>query len=327
MRSTPTCRRHLILLCFGFRAYADTRRGVGVPGREAQALAGEAGGEPATGVAVAGGRGLAEITRDKPASSRVLFPRKTPMTQKERERDFLSRFGLLYSDFPPGEIIECEAPDFLIPTDTETIGIEVVEYIRGQKPDKGNGGSELRKDENIRNKVARLARAKFEARDSAPLLVQFYWYPHRHFKQADVERLASFAAALIFNSGLQEALRSTWIRQDQLADTPLEQFVASIFVMRVRTQQQSQWSNAEFGFPEISIDELQNLVLSKEKKIASYLGKCDSVWLLIVADGQHISSIAELSNAVRQYPFQSHFQRVFFFNLVDQSVITLVNKD
>jgi hypothetical protein len=63
--------------------------------------------------------------------------------KKALERLSLEEAAAIYPDFPSGNVIETERPDFLISSDSRVTGIEVVNYVRGQ----GAGGSADRRNE------------------------------------------------------------------------------------------------------------------------------------------------------------------------------------
>ena len=78
------------------------------------------------------------------------------------------------------------------------------------------------------------------------------------------------------------------------------------------------------GFIELQIDELQGLIASKDAKVQEYLRHCETAWLIIVADGQYISSNAELPPEVRQHAYKSQFERVLFYDRFSQRVVPLI---
>ena len=47
--------------------------------------------------------------------------------KKARERAYLERFREKFADFPEGEVVSFEHPDFLIKTQSRRIGIELTE--------------------------------------------------------------------------------------------------------------------------------------------------------------------------------------------------------
>ena len=56
--------------------------------------------------------------------------------QKAREWEYLQRFRENFADFPEGEVVLSEHPDFLIKTQPRWIGIELIEY-HVLEPDEG----------------------------------------------------------------------------------------------------------------------------------------------------------------------------------------------
>ncbi|MCA1576389.1 MAG: hypothetical protein LC794_03375 [Acidobacteria bacterium] len=84
------------------------------------------------------------------------------------------------------------------------------------------------------------------------------------------------------------------------------------------------WSNVEVGPAEAYAVELQGVISSKNEKIVSYLKKCSEVWLIIVADGQRISSSGELNMRERQARFTSEFKKVLYYYADSESVIELL---
>lgn len=243
-------------------------------------------------------------------------------TKKERERSLLNEFKSIYSDFPNGQIIESEEPDFLVPTEMGITGIELVDYVRGQ----GKNGSVLRRDEKLRERIANEAKVEFEASHQVPLMVLFSWYGHRRLSKADVKPLAGSAAELVERCIPQETFGDLHVGREQLVGTPLEEFVPFIRITRVRTTDQSLWSSTESGWIDVFVGELQELISLKDAKIDVYLQNCASPWLMIIADRGYVSSSVALSDTVKQYPFQTRFDRVILWDRLNQSVITLVNR-
>jgi hypothetical protein len=242
------------------------------------------------------------------------------MNKKTRERFFLNEVAALYSCFPTGAIIDTERPDFLILTANEVIGIEVVDYVRGQKGE----GSADRRNEVLWQEVANKARREFESNYAIPLMVHFSWRQGRHLKKADVPRLALSAAKAIARATPRDLFEHVRIARSELQDAPLYEFVSSITVTRVRNEKQALWAPVSAGFICVSGKEIEELVASHECKAQAYLQRCAKVWLLIVADGKYISSNAELSETFQLSRSPSLFSKVLFYNRVDGTVTTLV---
>ena len=113
--------------------------------------------------------------------------------KKNRERHFLDEFASIYPAFPTGIIIESESPDFLIEQDTKVIGIEIVDYVRGQNKKK----STKRSNEVLQSKIAIEAKEKFELKYNIPLRVNFFQNEEFDFCQSDVSTLADCVVSTI----------------------------------------------------------------------------------------------------------------------------------
>ena len=77
-------------------------------------------------------------------------------SKKARERQLFDEVAQMYPEFPEGEIIEGESPDFQIHQDTRVIGVEIVDYVRGQN----KGESVEWRNEVLWQKVANVAQVR-----------------------------------------------------------------------------------------------------------------------------------------------------------------------
>jgi hypothetical protein len=84
-------------------------------------------------------------------------------------------------------------------------------------------------------------------------------------------------------------------------------------VRRLRDGSKGVWTAIEGGFIGGAIADVQAVVDRKEPKTDSYLLRCDEVWLLIVADGVHISSTLDLEIQPGSI-MRSQFARVLFYD-------------
>jgi hypothetical protein len=133
------------------------------------------------------------------------------MDLKERERTILREFEAVCADFPSGRLIEHEEPDFLILNNGRTIGLDLVDYVRGQRFGRDSGGSALRREDNNKEKVARLGKKKYEAICHVPLSVTFDWKGLRYLRGPEVlpsEERCRIGSELHPTADFQT--RSTW---------------------------------------------------------------------------------------------------------------------
>jgi hypothetical protein len=164
--------------------------------------------------------------------------------KKARERQFLEEFSINYPEFPAGKIVDSESPDFLIEQGTKIVGIEIVDFIRGQN----KGESAERRNEILWKKIANEARSKFEAKFSAPLLVHFFWNNRYILRQSETSQLADSALGIIEKHIPENLFESVHVGSDEFDDILLEKVCHSITVWRVRNEKQSLWSFISSGW-------------------------------------------------------------------------------
>ncbi len=237
--------------------------------------------------------------------------------KKEWERRYLERVKSRYPAFPSGTLIADEEPDFLIRGAEKNCGIEIVQYVRGQ----GKGGSRLRWREELHDQIVARAKLKHETRSANVLSVHLHWFHHRELRRNDVEWVSDDLSTLVSEYESLEINESVTFEPDYRAQ--INDFITRI-TLRRRSSGRNAWSNVEVGPAEADGLELQDLISLKNVKMSRYLKKCSEVWLIIVADGQRISSTGELNNRVRQMKFESAFDNVLYFDAEAESVIELL---
>ena len=115
--------------------------------------------------------------------------------QKAREWAYLRRFSEKVADFPEGEVVPSERPDFLIKAQPRWIGIELTEY-HVQEPDEGRG-SPMRAQEGTEDKVLRTASAQYQSKGLPAVAVHVHWNSHQIFSSRRVQELAADLADLV----------------------------------------------------------------------------------------------------------------------------------
>lgn len=239
--------------------------------------------------------------------------------QKDRERLFLEEVTSIFPYFAGETITDSEHPDFLISICDKVIGVELVDYVRGQ--DKGD--SPYRRNEILWQRVADVARAVFESQHREPLMVHFLWHSHRHLRKSEVDAMANEAASVIENHIPVKLFDVIQIDHEQIGNRELAHYARSIRITRTREKEQVLWSFINAGFISVPANELQSLIESKDVKVTEYLRKCDEIWLLIVADGSQISSNAELHQDVIDHDYSSDFTNILFYDRLSKNVFQL----
>ncbi len=236
--------------------------------------------------------------------------------KKHWEKQYLEKVKLLYAAFPRGALIECEEPDFLVTSEGTICGIEMVQYVRGQ----GKGGSPIRWREELHEQVIVLAKSKHEGQSAIAVSVHVHWFHHRDVRSGDVDRIADEICKLVNSCQPLQVNESIAIEPDYRTD--ISDYVSRVSIRR-RSSGKTVWSNVEVGPAQADAVELQRLISSKNEKVSSYLKKCSQVWLVIVADGQRISSSGELTLRERQTKFESEFEKVLYYDAESGCVFEL----
>jgi hypothetical protein len=222
-------------------------------------------------------------------------------------------------DFPPGDLILAEEPDFLIRTPTHTIGVELTELYRprveGQQP--------LQETEQLRRRVCERAQCEFE-KSGRPSLLVFVSFNSaqrliaRRVPQL-VEELTSIVGSLDLQAGEEHDVGAEW---DSKAALPDE--VSRLRVWRPPRKMTVTWQASSVGIvATCEADHVLPVVSKKEQRLPAYLRNASEVWLIIVADGFSISSTFEAPNPDRVGEIETGFQRVYYFDNFRRKVVQL----
>ncbi len=241
--------------------------------------------------------------------------------QKLLERFFLDRFREGYAGFPQGEIKCSERPDFLVLGREQTIGIEVQEYARGSSKDEG---SIQRRDGELKRRVEAKAITAYELRSSTPVLTWLQWNLNVSLEKNTVDKVANDVAEIVAWFVAQNDSDKITIDWEDLENSPSKNVVDSVRIMKLSPGTSSFFTSVEAGFVTVTPEELQKVIDDKNALADGYLEKCDTMWLLIVAEGLHVASTASLTDAARQHVYQSRFERVFFFDSFSRVITSLV---
>jgi hypothetical protein len=239
--------------------------------------------------------------------------------KKVRERKFIDEIAQIYSAFPVGEIVDSESPDFLIKQNSKVIGIELVDYIRGQI----EGESAERRNEVLWQKVANKAKEIFEVKHNIPLLIHFHWNKSHFLRQAEISQLANDVVRLVENRIPAQLFGNIRIGLDELDGTLLKDVCHSMTITRVRNEEQSLWSFISSGWIAVQANEIQHLIDAKNDKAQEYLRRCDEIWLIIVADGHYITSNIDLPELTANNLYASFFEQVLVYDRISKIVFPL----
>ncbi len=246
----------------------------------------------------------------------------TRREQKEEELVVFNELKAIVPHFPTAEQSEC--PDFLAETSAGTLGIELECYIRKQNPGASDDDNPRQYDQ-FRKQVQAETQAKFERMCHPPVLATFFWFSYDLIQsrkktnptwyRTRPAELASQAADLMCRSlsGLGPEVNRIRIPHVEMPQS-LRGYLHCIDMWIWPGLERTEWSAVDSGRVTVAPQELERLIAYKDQaKLNEYLKHCQSCWLVIYADGKHISSTALISPELPAYRFNTRFSRVLFY--------------
>jgi len=204
------------------------------------------------------------------------------------------------------------APDILADFHGTRVGIEITRQLNGPKKHR----------ESEEERIIEMARQQYQASGSPTVGVSVHWVTHeprtRTDRQPTSEALASVVAQNVPLLG-----RCCHLDWSSLPE-PLASTVHQVRIDRLIDYSNSDWRMPRAGwFPSVHADDIRTAVAKKERYIDGYQEQCDTVWLLIVAEGFGPSSWCELPNETRQQQYITRFGRLFFLGTLPREAIEL----
>ncbi len=256
------------------------------------------------------------------------------MKNKELESYHFNLFQECHCEFLVGRVEHLDAPDFLIHTPEHTLGIEhtllfkePIKRVAPQQAIEGTQNKILKKAQIICNKTnipPVIAHVIFDNKkrfNSESVLETI------NFKREEINYISSELASCIIqyynkNSNKKESSELFTLNCDI-------EGINKVFINLGIQQGKSvlkthQWKSVSPGWPRKDfIKEMQERINEKNKKHFEYLEKCQECWLLIVADRSKPSQSFQINQATKQYTYESYFNTVFYFEIMEKDLTRL----
>jgi hypothetical protein len=227
--------------------------------------------------------------------------------KKDHELYHLLQFKDVFDNFPGGEIIRSESPDFIVNNGDKKIGIEVTKIFKSTR----SGEPPLQAIEATCRKIASSASKICAERKIPPLTVSLHFIRKQEILHVRRGQLSRQIADFVCNNiPLPEAYQSF---HPEHGDSTLPNHVHAITIGRfsVLTKHDFNVPSADWAQKDFSA-EIQQAINSKNPKLIHYNDSCAEHWLLIVSEGSGPSSFFDLSGGTRDVVFESRFDRNFF---------------
>lgn len=247
----------------------------------------------------------------------AVFKRVTTLKQREIESGHFKVFRLGLLDFPDGEVLHEDNPDFLVITKTGPLGIELRQLFHPRP----KTGPPLQALESIRNAVLEQARELCELRGLPPLFVSVD-FDLRRVIPADRQYLIARKLAHLCADFLPSKGKLFELKREPLEPKLLPGEIRGLHI--ARTGRSHHWTDIEVGMVlEDARQLLQNAINEKATKMDLYLRRCSRCWLLLSADAFRPSNFIEIDEVTRSHTYESPFERTYFLNCFDGNPIRL----
>jgi len=237
---------------------------------------------------------------------------------EETERRFVEAFKSSFSDFPQGNILKGEQPDFVIINEQRKIGFEVTRIyqanVKGKRPQK--------EIESERRAVVYEALRNYEKKGLPPIDVSIHFGSNPFNKKnrnSYASALADFVAANI-------PPENSWLTFENNYENPdvLPYEFHSVRIARYSFMAKNHWFDPDAGWmKEDFAFEIQQALSKKESRLPFFRKDCIAHWLLIVAEGFSPSSFFDPSEKTLSQQYESSFDRAFFLELFTRKSLEL----
>lgn len=199
------------------------------------------------------------------------------MTKKKpEENEALSTLLAARSGWMIDSIAESEEPDFLVRMSGKTIGIEVTRFSVA-------AGNKAHQQQGLRKGVLRKAHASYDALGGSPLQVQITFAEDPPLTKARSDDVAHDLAAFVKGSSHRQLLFG--IQRSPYASTLYDGFppeVVRICAGPVEAGRDGSWVDQQpIWYSHADAEAIARVVALKERRIESYLTRCEEVWLVI----------------------------------------------
>lgn len=216
-------------------------------------------------------------------------------------------FRKLVEDFPDGEVIHEDAPDFRVLSASETVGIE---HCRVYKPSntKISEHAIAEWEDEITASAQRLA----ELRGTPPVQVSVF-YGTGTISRAERKGLPRAIARAVHE---KVPLKSGRIEIDCSRVPELRNWLSTITISKHEVFDRHHWQNPRAQWVlQDCIEVLQIEIDKKSKLLPSYLQSCDSAWLLMASDASRMSQSIHPNEASLAHIYRSSYSRTYFFDI------------
>ena len=238
-------------------------------------------------------------------------------TKKRVERAYLELARDWYPAFPPGVLVESEAPDFLVPTSDGQLGFEVTQLF--QRP--SNSAFAPRQVESFRERVIGRAEEIYLLSGNPPVDVNAY-FSVRLIEKQRKEQLAQAFSDFV-RGNYPEDGKVLNFREGKATST-LPSGLGAVSIARPLLGASRRWFASGVGETKLLTRELvAKAISSKNPLVARYRASASKVWLLIAVDIFPFSASFSVPAEVDAWSFDYAFDQVLLLSRQESKVWAL----
>ena len=230
--------------------------------------------------------------------------------KKQIERRQLDIFRNIFPDFPKGEIVSSEKPDFLVKGETKNFGIEISELHR----DPSTNGIALQAQDELLKRICTKAEQIHDKKGILPVHVAIHFDHGFRLGKKHVTGLSNWIVEYIKN-------RTPFIGeivQEEKFVHPSCDFPEAIWRIQIIGLSEEEksvfWSPHAISVLDIKPEQIQRTLDKKKALFQSYQAQAEEVWLLIPYEIGKPSTVFDPYETSKDCNYESPFQKVFLMN-------------
>ena len=221
-------------------------------------------------------------------------------------------------DFPVGEVLHEDAPDFRIRTEGRVLGVEHRLLFKPRR----DASVSIQAMEGDADEIAAIAQEQAELRGLPPVHVSLFFELSGHLKKKERLELGRALARFVSRYIPEKNGRLELEYFDRREGHPPE--VDLIHITRNEHLDHHHWHRVQAGWVMQDVRvHLQEAIDEKACKLASYRESCEECWLLIVANGDRPSSAIQPDDPSLAHRYNSPFERTYFMSCVRHNLCLL----
>lgn len=242
--------------------------------------------------------------------------------KKQLELLLMNYFRECTSAFPKGKIVPSESPDFILNLKSKNrIGIELTRLnpVKVLHPETHLAGQL-----ELREKVIATSELLVKRTSGLKLFVKFM-FDDKIPVNEERELILPVQLANIIRKAVQNKNPAGFFYV--VLDSPvLPVGVSRILIVNHPGLPEPVWERANnLGISEDAVEDIKHAIRKKDDKLFLYHRQnLNLYWLVIFADRLRGLKSYNLHNRIRNHTFESHFQKVFLFDLIKAHVQQIV---